>query len=197
VSFPYPIDAWLAVDKSREEVRQAYAGKDRIFFQFWVEDFSTSVQANWDTVEVIGRSHPYHIYGSTGAKEIDIKFQFFAEGNRTASIRQAIDDEVMSNIRFLESLAYPIRTFEGLVSRPATCILKIGDIITERVILEGGANPTYMGPWLDQPLLPYQAEMDCTFVTVPLHGHTASGVLNPHPASSLGGASRAAHAGPQ
>lgn len=161
-------NAVLIVDKTRREVANAYAGHDRVEFTTWPEEIEDSVSPNWEQVDVLGRAEPYQIYANTGPRTISIEFMFFAQGSPTkgGSIPEAVDFEVMRNVRFLRSLAYPIIGQDGLIRRPATCWLHLGSLLTSRVILADAPGVTYAGPWEPDTLLPYQARVTCSFSEV-------------------------------
>lgn len=173
-------NAVLVVDKTRREVARAYAGHDRVEFVFWPEEITDSVSPNWESVDVLGRAEPFQIYANTGPRTISLEFTFFAQGSMTkgGSIPASIDLEVMRNVRFLRSLAYPLVGEDGLVRRPATCWLRLGELLTSRVILADAPEVTYSGPWEPDTVLPYQAQVSCTFTEVNKAPKNAADVLS-------------------
>ena len=173
-------NAWLAVDMSRPEAANAYQEMNQIHFTYWPEEITDSVAPNWEQVEVLGRAEPYHIYANTGARTIPVEFTFFAQGSftRFENISGAIEQEVLSKVRFLRSLAYPLLGSDGLIRRPATCRLKLGGIADIRVIMADAPEVTYSGPWEPDDVLPYQAQVSCTFTEVRKHPENAEEVLN-------------------
>lgn len=162
-------EAALVVDITRPEVRDTYAGfKDRVKFQWTPENINTSVAPSWEQVAVLGRSEPFWIYANTGSKTISFDFRFAAQGwtHAKTSILNSIELEVNENVRFLESLAYPIRGSDGLSTEPAPCFLVIGSLIVSRVIMSGPATVTYEGPWEVESHFAYQASVNCEFTEV-------------------------------
>ena len=71
---------------------------------------------------------------------------------------------------------------DGLIQEPATCLLKLGDLLTSRVIMKDAPGVSYAGPWEPDRVLPYHASVDCTFTEVNRVPKDADGVLNNIPA---------------
>lgn len=174
------LHAVLVVDRVRPEVWRTYQHQDRVHFRFTQEEISLSgATPNWQEVEVLGRSEPFQLYASTGAEQFNIEFWFFAQGDHpNDTIPQAIDREVLRNVRFLQSLKFPIYKASGMSTPPATCWLIVGNLIRARVICQS-AEPTYMEPWEPSSYLPYQAKVNCVFAEVNVHPKEASDVLHP------------------
>ena len=196
-------DAWLAVDKSRPEVRNAYDGYDRLQFQWFPEEISDSVQPNWEAVDVLGRSEPFQNYSNTSAREFTLDLEFYATGIGKVSplimaggilsefgvesvdenefmspMFDSIDLQVLQKIRFIQSLAYPIKTTAGYVSAPAECFLVIGKWLNARVIMTGAADITFSGPWDVETIRPYHALVSLTLTEVNMQPKDAASVLN-------------------
>lgn len=118
-----------------------------------------SVTPNWADTDVIGRAEPYKTFAGLPSREIQITFQFV---NQTGNLNQ----EVVLPARFLDALKYPVySTQSGFSYPPPTCLLKIGDLLTARVVLTGG-DLAWKGPVDVDTLLPYQCEFQATFAVV-------------------------------
>lgn len=172
-----PVGAHLRVDPTRAEVLNAYSAKNRVEFYWFPEEFGTSVQPNWEEQPILGRSEPFFIYANTGPRTMSLDFTFFAQGLQTG-IENAIDAEVLSNVRFIESLAYPVLRDDGVVTEPASCWLTIGKLYAQRVIMTGAPAVTYKGPWEPDSILPYQAAVSCEFTEVHTRPRHAADMLS-------------------
>ena len=174
-----PLDASLRViTAGRPEVTFAYANCKQIQFTWLPEEFTETVTPNWEEVAILGRSEPFHIYANTGTKTIELDLTFMAQGGAGDTVIQAIREEVLVNVRFLQSLAYPVRLENGLSSEPATCVLQIGSLIDEHVIMHGAPTVTFKGPWDVATLLPYQASVSCSFAVINHHPQSAGDIVD-------------------
>lgn len=172
--------AFVVVDTaSRVEVEATYRDIDRVNFMYTMEEFGPSgEEANWEEVPIIGRSEPFQNYANTSARSWSLTFEFYAQGvNPNTNLTQAIEDEVLKPVHFLESLKFPIRKGNGMVADPATCFLIIGNLVRERVICIS-AEPKYMEPFEPVTFLPMRAQVDCEFKVVNQYPREAHNVLS-------------------
>lgn len=131
----------------------------RFMYIDFEEGITESSAANYADIDVIGRGEPYRTFISTGAREIQITFRFH---NQQGNLR----DEVVLPARFLDALKYPVFDSGSQLSyEPPLCLLKIGSLLTARVILTGG-DPTWRGPVDVDSLLPHYSEFQATFSVV-------------------------------
>lgn len=156
-------NSWLQVDPGTPTGSQ-YTGIKKVNFTWFPSEFTTSAAPNWESVDVLGRSEAYKIYANTSNREIPVTFEFFAQG--PGNLEDAIEKEVLSKVRFLESLAYPSEQGNGLVAEPAVCFLKLGNFLLSRVIMTSAPDVTYMGPYTVDSELPMHATVSCTFTEV-------------------------------
>ena len=156
-------NSYLYVDKSTPAGSQ-YPGEARVYFTWFPDSFNTTVTPNWEDVQVLGRSEGFKIYANTSNKEVSVQFEFFAQ--EAGNPDDVVEREVLSNVRFLESLAYPVELGNGLVAEPAVCTLKLGSFLKSRVIMTGPPSVAYMGPYTVGSELPMHATVDCTFTEV-------------------------------
>lgn len=167
----------LKVEESAPGAEQAYAGMRRVQFTWLPEEWSETVGANWNETEILGRSEPYQVYASTSAKTVNIDFTFFAQGTIAGQlIDDAIEAEILSNVRFLESLVYPVVDDTGFVIGPAPCILTLGQFWTNRVIATD-VNTTYRLPVDPETHNPMYAEVSMSFKVVNRVPKSAADVL--------------------
>jgi hypothetical protein len=171
-------NAFVVVDTAtRTEVQATYQDIDRVNFQYTMEEFGPSgEEANWEEVPIIGRSEPFQNYANTAARSWQITFEFYAQGLHTENLVQAINDEVMRPVHFLESLKFPVRKGNGMVADPATCFLIIGNLVRERVICIS-AEPRYKEPFEPTTFLPMYAQVECEFRVVNQYPREAYDVL--------------------
>lgn len=148
---------YLAIARSNsEQVRNAWA-KKKMAFPFSPEEISDEAQANWNTEDVMGRSEPWAVYGSTGQRQLSLTVELYASYDAKA--------EVVDKANWLRATQYPV--YEGdRMYPPPTLIFVYGDLIKARVICLG-APVTWKGPWT----LPYGQ----TNPTVDNHGVPVAG----------------------
>ena len=114
---------------------------------------------NWTSTDPVGRAEPYQSYAGTSAREITLNFTFM---NQSGDLLR----EVVYPGRFLDALKYPVYSYaQGISYPPPTCFIRIGSLLTARVIMTGG-SPAWRGPIDPDTMLPHQCEFSATFTVV-------------------------------
>lgn len=120
---------------------------------------SESVTPNWVDTDVIARAEPYKTFAGSSSREIQLNFTFI---NQTGDL----NSEVVLPGRFLDALKMPVYSPQsGISYAPPTCLLKIGNLLTARVVLTGG-DLQWKGPVDVVTLLPHVCEFAATFSVV-------------------------------
>lgn len=147
---------------------------------------SEAATPNYVSTEVTGRAEGYRAYINTSNRSITVLFRFRAQGlaGPGAIASQVIEDEVLSPVRFLDALKYPVfNAQQGISYAPPPVILKIGTLITARCILSAG-DPQWIYETLDtDSLLPHACDFQATFDVV----RTSKADLSYFPSGAQGG----------
>lgn len=138
-------------------------------------------EPNYARIDPVGRNEGYVVYSNTTNRELPITFTFQVQGGAglssgitdftsgsgsSASIAAAIKAEVLDPVSFLEALKYGITdTVSGISYPPPTVIVKVGNLTMVRAKVLS-AQPKYLTPIEPETMLPYAAEVACTFVVV-------------------------------
>ena len=101
-------------------IRNNNTGK-MIYFPVSPSGISESISANFTTQDIIGASRPRIVYASTGAKQMTLSLQNLTEDY----VAEGFVD-LLSYIRALQALAYPLYTGGGLVKAPDLTLV-LGD----------------------------------------------------------------------
>ena len=119
--------------------------------------------ANYNPVDVIGRSSQVYQYSSTTTRSFNLELKFYA------SIHQSDGGDptryVLDKLKWLESLALP--DYDRVVARPPHPVLfKIGSWLSVRCLVQSVASEV-QGPWEVETLLPYYGTSRISMVEVP------------------------------
>lgn len=118
-----------------------------------------SVAPNYSDTDVIGRAEPFKAFVGLPSREITLNFTFQVQTGD-------LEHEVVLPGRFLDALKYPLySTQQNRSYPPPVCLLKIGELLTARVVLTGG-DPLWKGPVDLDTLLPHTCEFQATFAVV-------------------------------
>lgn len=128
----------------------------RVKFQMMPDHISDSKAVNWNQIQIVGRSHPILAYDNSAARTFSFTLTFFANPSHEDPTTQG---EIVSNIRFLLSLAYP--DYSKGVNPPHKCVLKIGNMINWMVVAQD-ISVDYSPLWKNG--LPVYASVSCTFI---------------------------------
>lgn len=136
----------------------------------WSGGLQETANVNYAPTEVPGRAESYQSYTGTDSREIQITFNFQVQGQSGGSLSDALMREVVWPARFLDALKYPVfSTDQERSYRPPPCILRVGELLTARVIVTtaditwGGSEGTILDP---DTLLPQSATVSTTFRVV-------------------------------
>lgn len=99
-------------------------------FKFYVPEFSESAGANWNVVDIPGRSVDIHSYSKTNSRKITVSLELYAgEGLYKAT---SSGDDVVSkmhrDLNFVKSLEYPDYT-NVIIKPPSTVHLILGSAV--------------------------------------------------------------------
>lgn len=174
----------------------------RLTFTFWdVEAGITELaNPNYGSIDVTGRPEAYKTFSNTSNKEIQITFQFHAQGidpeatltidplsipprqvDVPKSVEATLLAEVVKPARFLDSLKYPVEDpNNGLAYAPPPVLAKFGNLMTARCIVTD-ASIIWKEPVDPKTLLPEAADVQCTLTivrSVPQNYLAASGPID-------------------
>jgi hypothetical protein len=129
-----------------------------LIFQFFPEEVSESVTANYTTTEIIGRSHPIYGYsGSSGRSfSLDLKFMDFGDKDKY---------DVDYYCRWLQSLCYPDYVENGpsgFIKPPHAVKVRMGNFLYRKCIVDS-VTVKRVGPWDVEKGLPIMAEVNISF----------------------------------
>jgi len=156
--------AFLRIDPSLDPAVKAlwqhpYGDTLRFTYVDFEQGVGESVAPNYADTDVIGRAEPYKAFVGLPSREITLNFTFQVQDGDLLS-------EVVMAGRFLDALKYPLYSpQQDLSYPPPACILKIGALLTARVVLTGG-DPQWKGPVDPDTLLPHTCEFQATFSVV-------------------------------
>ena len=141
-----------------------------------------AAQANYNSMEVIGRPESFKTFSNTNNKVITLPFRFMAQGlDQVGDIREAIEKEVTRPVRFLDSLQYPIEDEVSQIGyAPPPVYVQIGNLLRIRAIVTD-VSINWTQPFDPETLLPLGAEVDVTFEVVrqtPVNYMTAGGPVD-------------------
>lgn len=129
-------------------------------------DISEEAAVTYASTDVIGRAEAYQSYISTANREIPMTFHFQVQGLQTSDEATACQNEVVLPARFLEALKYSVYSAaQERTYQPPPCILRIGDLLTARVIVTS-AQIRWRPPYHTQQMIPHGAEVPVTFMIV-------------------------------
>jgi len=124
-----------------------------IKFQYMPESIGENKSANWQYIDILGRSEPIRFYSSSGPRSINLCLTFHALSSRI--------DDVELKIRFLRSLVYPDYQASKSTNTPfppPVILLKIGEWLKMRSIVTN-ISVNRSGPWEPDTLYPTCAEV--------------------------------------
>lgn len=140
--------------------------RSKLIFEYIPTEISDSKSASYDDVAIVGRSEPFVGYSSSESRTItfDIEFIVSKFQNDATSSAETAYDQLMEKVRWCRSLAYPDYHTQSFVTPPHPCLLKVGKLLSVRVIVES-VEVTYKGPW-NEDLLPYSVSVSMPFRVV-------------------------------
>ena len=124
-----------------------------------------SAKPNYASTDIIGRPEGFRTYMGTSNREVQITFQFFAQGVGANDYFQALDSEVSAPMRWIDSLKYPFVDQQGISHAPPPLILTLGQLLILPCILDD-AVLKWMPGWDTNTMLAHAAEASCTFTAV-------------------------------
>lgn len=125
---------------------------------------------NYQETNVLGRAEQFQTYIGNGNRELNFTFQFRAQGVKTSSYYDAIDQEVTKPVKWLDSLKFPFVDDQNISHAPPPLIVAIGQIIRMRAIAVA-VTPRWLPPYDPATMLAQSADVACTFRSV----HTSLG----------------------
>lgn len=117
-----------------------------VTFTYMPAEFSESKSAEWQNVNVLGRSEPIVSYAWSGPRIFNLTLFFIAWGERN------IETEVLEPVRLIRSWVYPFYSSQqrtGNATRLATppyVLFVLGSWLRQRCIVLN-VNVTYRAPW--------------------------------------------------
>jgi len=154
---------------------------EAIFMEL-AEGITETATVQYDEEHIVGRASSILSFMGVSARQIPLTFRFHVQGRvgstggdtDSAMIAEAIRDEVLEPVKFLEALKYPVVDEMGLAHAPPPVILTIGRLAVMRAVVHE-CQVTWQAPWLIEAMLPYGADVQVTFAEVqPLVGNFAA-----------------------
>lgn len=138
----------------------------RFTYADWSSGVTESVSPNYTETDVVGRAEPHKAWVNNPSRQIQIGFSFQAQGINSATA-QAIEEEVIQPMRWLDALKYPVyHPQQGVSYAPPPVILKIGTLLTARCVLTSG-DMEWQFESMDTDLLrPHGGRFNATFDVV-------------------------------
>lgn len=139
-------------------------------FGYIPEEISESKTANYNLIDIPGRSEPIYAYMNSSPREISLHIMFVAGIGQDKTVNtgnSTIEDDavmVKQKVDWLRSLVYPDYSVAGIVRPPHRILVSIGNLI-KSICITTSVSPVYKAPW-DESLLPYIAEVDISFQEV-------------------------------
>ena len=141
----------------------------RVTFMDYEQGIPENASVGYADIDILGRSEKFKTYTGTENKEIPLTFQFRAQGRGAGSgtsLARTLDHEVIQPAKWLDALKYPlIGDVDGVANAPPPVLLTIGALIAMRVVLTE-ANITWQAPFDPETMLPYGADVACSFQAV-------------------------------
>lgn len=131
--------------------------QDSIEFQMMPDGISDAKSANYNHIEIVGRSHPVLGYSSSGPRTISFTLIFF--GNPSLEDTTTVA-KVSKNLKFLLSLVYP--DYSSGVKPPHRCVLRLGNQVN-MICVVSDVNINYRHLW-DENGQPVYAEASVTCI---------------------------------
>lgn len=133
------------------------------------EGITENAAVDYAPTQVLGRAETYQSYIGTQNREVQLMFQYRAQGLEGTNEQDTIRREVINPARWLDALKYPVVRGDLHVPPPPV-ILVLGQLLTMRAIVT--AATIRWGPQFDPgTMLPLSADVDVTFTAV----HTSLG----------------------
>jgi len=157
-------DNWLA---QHPNIAQDYDTTLTFTFFDTESGIQEQAQANYGSMEVIGRAESYKTFAGTSNKTVTMPFRFRAQGlDSVEDMAQAMEAEVTRPARFLDALQYPIEDpVSGISYAPPPVYMQIGSLLRLRAIVTDVAI-NWMQPFEPTTMMPMGAEVDVTFEVV-------------------------------
>lgn len=128
------------------------------------EGISESGGVNYADTDVVGRAEQIKSYVGSGNREIPLTFQFQAQGGSGRDGVETLNQEVVYPAKWLDALKHPyIR--EDISHPPPPVLLRLGSLLQARCIATD-VTVTWKAPFHPTAMLPYAAEVSCTFTVV-------------------------------
>lgn len=152
---------------------------DYLFFDYIPEEITDSKSANWNPIDIPGRSEPIMGYTSSSSRELSLHLMFVAGVGQSTTpssfhVANASEDGVRPEpdsavgvkvkVDWLKSLVNPDYSNPNVVKPPHRILLSIGRLI-KSICIVSTVNVLYRSPW-DEYLLPYIAEVDLSLLEV-------------------------------
>jgi len=148
-----------------------------LVFGYIPEEFSESKTANWNLVDIPGRSEPIVGYVNSTVREFSLTLLFMAGVGQSKYVNAesgyvdtgtSVDDDdaraVKKKVDWIRSLTYPDYDNPNFVRPPHRVLLCIGKLI-KSVCVVSTVGVNYKAPW-DENLLPLVAEVSLTLQEV-------------------------------
>jgi len=148
--------------------------ENTLYFDYIPEEITDSKTANYNLIDIPGRSEPIVGYINSSLREFSLHLIFLAgvgqakQAGFYANADPSKDPDsatvVKQKVDWLRSLVHPDYSNPNFVRPPHKIFLGLGKLIRSTCVV-GSVNATYKGPW-DRDLLPYLAEVDVSFQEV-------------------------------
>ena len=129
------------------DARNTSSAENTLIFDYIPEEISDSKTANYNYVDIPGRSEPIIGYTNSSLREFSIHLMFMAGIGQRSHPSGQVDDAfaVKQKVDWLRSLTYP--DYSGQYVRPPHKVLfSIGQLIKSVCIIPS-VNVVYKGPW--------------------------------------------------
>ena len=144
---------------------KTWQSRPKLNFIFTEDELSIgdAAEADWNEVQVIGRSEAYKVYSGTGNRVIGLQLLFQAQGDG-GNLKESLKSEVQDKVNWLRALAYPFYTANGRMLPPPVVRLYFGELFKELRGIVPAPSVTWGAPWDPESRLPYRASVQCDFV---------------------------------
>ena len=129
---------------------------DTLHFDHIPNQVTTQKAANWNDVEILGRSEPLKGYSGSSAKAISLALQFSASYDQDD---EGTYEKLETRLNFLDSLVYP--EYEEHTIPPSRVLLSFGDWL-KQVSIVRDISIQRNAPWDTQTVFPTTAEVTMT-----------------------------------
>lgn len=164
-------EKWLALTGVEPSIAWKNPLGTRLSVMFYdlEQGIEETAGVNYADSEIIGRAEGYKSYVGTNNKEIPLTFQFMAQGGNgngaNGDLADTLQRQVVDPTHWLDALKYPYTAPSGISYAPPRVILVIGKLITCRCVATD-VSINWQAPFDPDTMLPYAAEVNCTFSIV-------------------------------